>query len=97
MEHLTKKLGFDPKNLSYLPISGLTGENLLTRSKEAKLVEWYDGPCLVEVLNQLKVPQRAFTKPLRITISEYEHKGSGDLIGDCVQAKVEAGLLLERQ
>jgi elongation factor 1 alpha-like protein len=50
-QHLVKKLGFKADCLSYIPISGLSGENLLTRSSDPNLTSWYDGPCLVEVLD----------------------------------------------
>lgn len=32
----------------YIPTSGLSGENLTTRSKVADLTAWYTGPCLLE-------------------------------------------------
>ena len=50
-DHLTEHLHFKSDCLSYIPISGLSGENLLTRSEDPLLTSWYDGPCLVEVLD----------------------------------------------
>lgn len=32
----------------YIPTSGLSGQNLTTRSTEAALTAWYKGPCLLE-------------------------------------------------
>lgn len=40
-----KKVGFKDTQLSFVPCSGLSGENLVER-KEPKLSAWYDGPTL---------------------------------------------------
>lgn len=32
----------------YIPTSGLSGQNLTTKSTEAALIAWYKGPCLLE-------------------------------------------------
>lgn len=32
----------------YVPTSGLSGQNLTTKSAEAALTSWYKGPCLLE-------------------------------------------------
>lgn len=32
----------------YIPTSGLSGQNLTTRSAETALTAWYTGPCLLE-------------------------------------------------
>src|SRR4051794_39639196 len=39
--------GFQPKNVSFIPCSGLQGDNILRRSSEAKS-SWYTGHTLVE-------------------------------------------------
>jgi len=68
----------------------------MERAKDPKLKAWYDGPCLVEILDTLRVPPRTFKKPVRATITEYFHKSSTSLIGDCVLAKIEAGVLFAK-
>lgn len=35
-------------DVSCIPTSGLSGQNLTTRSAEAALTAWYKGPCLLE-------------------------------------------------
>lgn len=46
---LKKQAGFD--NIEFVPLSGLSGINLIKRPKEGHpLNEWYNGPCLLEVL-----------------------------------------------
>ena len=43
--------GFDlEKDIVWIPVSGLSGDNLAKRV-EKKVCNWYDGPCLVEVLD----------------------------------------------
>jgi elongation factor 1 alpha-like protein len=42
-----KQAGFLLKNVTWVPCSGLTGENLIAR-KDPKLTAWYSGPTLVQ-------------------------------------------------
>ena len=51
-------IGFKKSDLTFIPISGLTGENLIERSKNEELLSWYgkDSPCLLEVLDTLRLP-----------------------------------------
>ncbi|MGH0146305.1 UNVERIFIED_CONTAM: hypothetical protein FKN15_030051 [Acipenser sinensis] len=39
-------------DVSYIPTSGLSGENLTTKSKEPELTAWYKGPCLLEQIGE---------------------------------------------
>ena len=39
--------GFRKSNLSYIPVSGLTGENLI---KKSELVPWYQGLSLIDLI-----------------------------------------------
>lgn len=48
---LKKLAGFD--KLEFVPLSGLSGVNLIQRPElRHPLKEWYDGPCLLEVLGK---------------------------------------------
>lgn len=49
---IAEKLGL--KDITYLPISALLGENIVTRSEK---MPWYDGPSLLEVLEAVQVEQ----------------------------------------
>lgn len=44
---------FDKKNITFVPISGLTGENLITKATDPNLTKWYgeDNPCLFDILD----------------------------------------------
>lgn len=91
-------IGFKKQDIAYIPISGLAGENLCERSTDHRLLCWYgyDSPCLIEVLDRLNLSARAYSKPIRASISEYCPKQQGYLIGDCVAIKVESGVIKER-
>lgn len=56
---LTKQAGFKESDLTYVPCSGLVGENLSTRSTEPLLTTWFNGPSLLEAIsNTFKIIQR---------------------------------------
>jgi elongation factor 1-alpha len=83
----TKKLGFNPDKVSYLPVSGWTGENLTEKSDN---FEWFKGPTLLEAFDALTVPKRHTDKPLRVPIQNvYKIKG----IGTVPCGRVETGVL----
>lgn len=52
---------------------------------------------MLEVLDQLRLPQRTFNRPLRVSVTDYTPKTQGPLIGDCVFATVEQGVLIEKK
>ncbi|XP_013773845.1 HBS1-like protein [Limulus polyphemus] len=85
-----KQAGFRETDVTYVPCSGLTGENLTEPAKQDKLAAWYKGPCLVEVIDLFKPPQRSVSKPLRICINDI-FKGISS--GFCVAGKIESGHL----
>ena len=53
-------VGFRDADVSYIPVSGLTGENLTHSSNQ---MSWYTGPTLVDAINKLKPPQRLIGIP----------------------------------
>lgn len=61
--------GFQAKNISFVPVSGLHGDNLVRKSTDAA-ASWYTGPTLVEELEKSEPSARALAKPLRMTIAE---------------------------
>ncbi|XP_075453495.1 HBS1-like protein isoform X2 [Ascaphus truei] len=86
--HFLKLAGFKESDVSYIPTSGLGGENLVKRSQLSELTSWYKGPCLTEHIDSLKAPQRSVEKPFRLCVSDvFKDQGSGF----CVTGKIEAG------
>jgi len=48
-----KQAGFMESNVTFVPCSGLTGENLTSLPSEDMLLQWYKGPCLLDVIGAL--------------------------------------------
>lgn len=90
---LTKQAGFKESDLSFVPCSGLTGENLTQSPSTEKLRSWYNGPSLVEVVDTMKTPLRAMEKPFRLAISDIFRAQTGS--GWSVAGRVEAGLVMK--
>lgn len=42
-------------DVSYVPCSGLSGENLTEKAKESSLIEWYKGESLVDKIGELQL------------------------------------------
>lgn len=81
---------FSPKNVSYVPCAGLTGENIVT-PVEASKAPWYKGPTLVQELDKAEPTKRAVEKPLRLTVSEVFSSSPNNPIS--VSGKIDAGSL----
>ncbi|KAI9376565.1 hypothetical protein BJX61DRAFT_252777 [Aspergillus egyptiacus] len=61
--------GFQARNISFVPCSGITGDNITRRSEDAN-VSWYSGRTLVEELEATEPYSHALDKPLRMTIGD---------------------------
>ncbi|KAJ4928638.1 hypothetical protein JOQ06_004266 [Pogonophryne albipinna] len=88
--HFLKQAGFKDSDVYYIPSSGLSGENLTTRSSVSELTSWYSGPSLMQQIDAFKAPQRSLEKPFRLCVSDvFKDQGSGF----CVTGKIEAGYI----
>ncbi|EPS41099.1 hypothetical protein H072_4950 [Dactylellina haptotyla CBS 200.50] len=74
MSQFLTTAGFQAKNVSFIPCSGLTGDNIV-RKPEDGLVPWYSGPTLVQELETAKPVTKAIEKPLRMTIADVYRGG----------------------
>lgn len=82
-----KKIGFNLKNVPFIPISGWKGDNLVEKSEQ---MDWYSGPTLIQALDGITPPVRPIDKPLRMPIqSVYKIKG----VGTVVSGRVESGVV----
>ena len=82
-----KKIGFNPKTVPFIPVSGWKGDNLIDRSEN---MNWYKGPTLIEALDMVVPPIRPIDKPLRLPIqSVFKIKGFGTV----PTGRVESGVL----
>nr|BAE01206.1 unnamed protein product [Macaca fascicularis] len=88
--HFLKQAGFKESDVAFIPTSGLSGENLITRSQSSELTKWYKGLCLLEQIDSFKPPQRSIDKPFRLCVSDvFKDQGSGF----CITGKIEAGYI----
>ena len=61
--------GFQAKNITFVPCSGLEGGNILKRATDPQ-ASWYTGQTLVEELDNSEPSTHALDKALRMTISD---------------------------
>lgn len=81
--------GYDPdKDCTFLPVSGLQGENI-DKPLEAKVCNWYkDGRYLLQILDDLPVPPRDDKGPLRVPVLDKMQDRGAVVFG-----KVESGTI----
>lgn len=82
--------GFQSRNVSFIPCSGLHGDNILRRSSDSQ-ASWYNGRTLVEELDTSEPVKSALDKPLRMTISDVFRGGVQNPLS--VSGRLEAGSL----
>lgn len=82
-----KKVGYNPKNIPFVPISGFHGDNMVEKTDK---MPWYKGPTLLEALDDIKPPKRPIDKPLRVPLQDVYKIGG---IGTVPVGRVETGVL----
>ena len=81
-----ERIGYNPKKITFVPISGFEGDNLIERSSN---LDWYEGPTLLEALDQINEPNRPSNKPLRLPLQDvYKIGGIGTVPVGCVETGV---------
>lgn len=54
LEYLTsKEVGFRAESITFIPLSGLTGYNVVKNDHSVKELDWYQGPTLLEALSKI--------------------------------------------
>ncbi|EPY21388.1 elongation factor 1 alpha-like protein [Strigomonas culicis] len=71
--------------VGYCPVSGMSGVNLCELMPLQ--TPWYDGPCLIDLLDRCPLESRLLEAPLRLSLQ--------DVQGSSLYAKVESGKLLK--
>ncbi|KAI1198279.1 translation elongation factor 1 alpha chain [Nemania serpens] len=95
-----KKVGFNPKHVAFVPISGFNGDNMLEVTKNAS---WYkgwekespkgakiSGKTLLDAIDAIEEPKRANDKPLRLPLQDVYKIGG---IGTVPVGRIETGEL----
>lgn len=80
---------FQSKNISFVPVSGLLGDNLVKKTTDAA-ASWYKGGTLVEELEKSEPLARALDKPMRMTISEVYRTPQSPIT---ISGRLESGTL----
>ena len=95
------QVGFKKESVSWIPVSGYQGENLIER----KEIGWYNGPCLVELLgkcisvcikganskDKFDVPKRPIDGPFRMCIADCFKGGMSGSSTVTVSGRIESG------
>ncbi|KAF7295879.1 hypothetical protein HMN09_01131500 [Mycena chlorophos] len=95
-----KKVGYKPKAIAFVPISGWHGDNMLEEStnmpwftgwvKETKAGGVVKGKTLLEALDAIEPPSRPVDKPLRLPLQDVYKIGG---IGTVPVGRVETGFI----
>ncbi|KAL9586072.1 MAG: hypothetical protein Q9203_003995 [Teloschistes exilis] len=80
-------LGYGKSDMTFMPISAQTSVGIKDRVPK-KLAPWYDGPSLLEYLDNLKSLERKLNAPFMMPINA-KYKDMGTII----EGKIEAGVL----
>jgi len=84
---ILKEAGFKIAEITFIPISGLKGDNL---TKKSDKMTWYKGPTLLEQFDLFKQPEKPTDLPLRMPLQDvYEITG----IGAVPVGKIETGTM----
>jgi len=84
---LLKMVGYKVEEIPFIPISAFNGDNLL---KPSANTPWYKGPSIIEALNNLKMPVKPTTLPLRVPVQDvYTISG----VGTVPVGRVETGVM----
>lgn len=87
VKDLFKKVHFSSDDATFVPISAFEGDNIDEHSDD---MDWYDGPTLVDALNDLQEPEPPTDAALRLPIQD-SFKISG--AGTVTVGRVETGTL----
>ena len=85
LSFLSRQVGYAKADITFMPISAQTTVGIKDRVPK-KLAPWYDGPALLEYLDNLKTLERKVKAPFMMPIN-----GKYRDMGTIVEGKIEAG------
>ncbi|EPY53838.1 elongation factor 1 alpha like protein [Schizosaccharomyces cryophilus OY26] len=91
-DFLVRMVGFKEENVHFIPVSAVSGVNLIEK-QSSPLYNWYDGPTLIEVLDNFIPPLKSYRGPLRVSV--YDTYRS--VRGATVSGRVESGSIQNGQ
>lgn len=84
---LAKSVGYKDEQLQFVPVSAFVGDNC---TKDKGKLDWWDGPTLLQAVDNFEVPEKPIDLPLRWPIQDvYSIKG----VGTVPVGKVETGVI----
>jgi elongation factor 1-alpha len=87
VQKLLKQVRFKSDDATFVPISAFEGDNVAEKSGT---MDWYDGPTLLQALNDLPEPEPPTDAPLRLPIQDvYTISG----IGTVPVGRIETGIM----
>ena len=102
-----KKIGYNPDQVPFVPISGWHGDNMLEKSekmswfkgwstKDTKTTKGGNGFTLLEALDNISPPSRPTDKPLRLPLQDvYKIGGIGTVpVGRVETGKIKPGMVV---
>jgi len=100
VSNYVKKIGYNPKAVAFVPISGWHGDNMIEKTEN---MAWYkgwkketkeggakSGHTLYEALDSINPPERPVSKPLRLPLQDVYKIGG---IGTVPVGRVETGAI----
>ncbi|WBW74825.1 translation elongation factor EF-1 alpha Ef1a-a [Schizosaccharomyces osmophilus] len=98
--NFVKKVGFNPKTVPFVPVSGFQGDNMIEPTtnmtwyqgwqKESKAAGVVKGKTLLEAIDAIEPPIRPVEKPLRLPLQDVYKIGG---IGTVPVGRVETGTI----
>ncbi|PSN75286.1 hypothetical protein BS50DRAFT_567984 [Corynespora cassiicola Philippines] len=87
-----KGVGYNPKtDLAFMPVSAQTGVGIKDRVPK-DVAPWYDGPSLLEYLDNMKALERKLNAPFMMPIAAKYRD-----LGTMIEGKIESGILKKEQ
>ncbi|MEM3124401.1 MAG: translation elongation factor EF-1 subunit alpha [Candidatus Nitrosocaldus sp.] len=88
--NLLKSIGYNVAKVRFVPTSGWAGDNVVKKSDK---MPWYDGPTLLQALDEFVEPEKPVNKPLRLPIQDvYSITGVGTVpVGRVETGRVKVG------
>ena len=87
VSELLKSVQYNVDEIQFIPIAALHGDNVVKKSDK---MSWYNGPTLLEQLDNFKEPEKPVDLPLRLPIQDvYNIQG----IGTVPVGRVETGVM----
>ncbi|KAG8656763.1 HBS1-like protein isoform X3 [Manihot esculenta] len=83
--------GFKDSLVSWIPLSAIENQNLISPPPDVHLSSWYRGPYLLDAIDSFQPPARDFLKPLLMPICDVIKSPSVGQVSAC--GKLEAGAL----